>query len=112
MKPFPRVLIALLLFLAGCPGKPRESRAPVPIERFAAAYADLLASRIPAGSDSLDERSTTDSLLASHHLTRAEFMAGVHFYNQDVSRWKEVTDQIVRLTEAHAQKSRPTKNSP
>ena len=104
MRPAGFLLTALLLLGSGCvPGSPDRSHAP--LDRFAGAYAGLLETSGGAGVDSLARERSIDSVLAAHGIDRAGFQASVTWCNEDVHRWREVMEEVVRRLE---QKQSPT----
>jgi hypothetical protein len=99
--------LILLVLLSSCTGDQRFGGAPpLPINRFASAYAGLLEASIPPGRDSLAVPASVDSLLAVYTVTRDQFNATVAWCNDDTARWNAVMDEVVRILEEEIRTSR------
>jgi hypothetical protein len=99
--------LILLVLLSSCTGDQRFGGAPpLPINRFASAYAGLLEASIPPGRDSLAVPASVDSLLAFYTVTRDQFNATVAWCNDDTARWNAVMDEVVRILEEEIRTSR------
>jgi hypothetical protein len=77
----------------------------VPRGHFTGAYAGLLEVTRLQDTDSLARQRSIDSVLAANAMDRAAFRECVAWYNEDVVRWKEVMEEVIReLERTHAPK--------
>ena len=98
MRPAGFLFTALFLLAPGCmPGSPDSTNAT--LDQFAGAYAGLLETSGAAGADSLARERSIDSVLTANGIDRAGFQASVDWCNEDVRRWKEVMEEVVRRLE-------------
>lgn len=98
MRPLAFLFTASLLLAPGCaPGSADGTNAP--LDRFAGAYAGLIEISGSPDADSLAREQSIDSVLAAHAMDRAGFQAKVDWCNEDVARWKEVMEEVVRRLE-------------
>lgn len=87
-----------------------SSRAPsnvIPEPKFVSVYARLTTATVtarPAPPDSLSSAQLADSILALEGVTREQFDATVHWYNEDVTRWKPFFDKVVQALEDSVRK--------
>jgi hypothetical protein len=95
---FPLAMLLLTLLSAGC-SRTTGDAGPAPRSGFAAAYAGLLEISGRADLDSIARAHAIDSLLTASGMDRARFQAEVEWCNQDVVRWKDVMEEIVRRLE-------------
>jgi hypothetical protein len=98
------VIFAAVLIVAGCT-RPGGSGSVMSEKQFAHVYAALL----DAGQRSRDEawdpgrtRLTADSVLHAAGVTREDYRATVAWLNEDVTRWKAVSEETVRVLEEKA----------
>ncbi len=94
-------LLLLVLFLAGCA---RHSTHVRPLDRttFTTVYVDLEATLWAlkrTTGDTLVIARAADSVLASHGVTREQYMATVEWYNDDWTRWKGFYDDVGKQLE-------------
>lgn len=94
-------LILMLIFAAGCQG-PGGGQRIIPEDRFAGVYADLLEvgqrGKV-SGWDASRAQAAADSVLIRAGVTREEFQATVAWLNDDLTRWKSVSEKSVRILE-------------
>jgi hypothetical protein len=104
--------ITLLLVLFGCTPAGRTPSEPLPLDRFAAAYATLLEATLPPGRDSVAATHSVDSVLALRAVTRDQFNATVAWCNEDIVRWNSVLDEVVRILEEKAKDPTAKRTAP
>jgi len=93
--------LVLPLLVAGCI---RPGQEPAPLERqtFVAVYADLEATlwKTTRGtSDTIALGRAADSIFAEHHVTRAQYLATLQWYDEDLGRWKGFYDEAGKILE-------------
>ena len=96
-----RIIIVALLIAAGCTRIGGGGRVMTE-EKFARVYAGLLETgqkRRDGGWDSVRTRQAADSVLREAGVTRDEYRAMVLWLNEDVTRWKPVSEAAVGILE-------------
>jgi hypothetical protein len=97
---------ALLLFSqSSCQKKQPADVLPEP--KFVSVYAKLTTATVtarPVPPDSLGSANLVDSILALEGVTREQFNATVHWYDEDVQRWKPFFDEVVLALEDSVRK--------
>ena len=97
--------IVFLCALAACGPVTGDESYPGPQE-FGPVYAEMLIRATdPATvtSSGASRQGAQDSILASTGMTREEFNATVEWYNQDVKRWGELLQNVVRYLEEESE---------
>jgi hypothetical protein len=81
---------------------------PVPSETFARIYAELLVLSSADSAESLADApagAAADSVLAQAGVTREAYQETVRWYNEDVTRWKDLLARVVAHLEQRAQRA-------
>ena len=90
-------IFLLPAIFAACGPGTVEGRHADPDE-FAPVYAEMLILAAGPGSGH-STRMTQDSILASAGMSREQFGATVKWYNQDLTRWGDLLQRVVRYLE-------------
>ena len=91
MRPYWSLLMALAVF--ACSSSTSDSP-PVPSETFARIYAELLVLSSADSAESLADApagAAADSVLARAGVTREAYQETVRWYNEDVTRWRDLS---------------------
>lgn len=111
MKPsVPLVCLTAVLLLAISSCREKQPANVLPEPKFVSVYARLTTATVtarPVPPDSLGSAQIVDSILALEGVTREQFEATVHWYNEDVERWKPFFDEVVRALEDSVQRQKP-----
>ncbi|HEX9006380.1 MAG TPA: hypothetical protein VF889_03730 [Bacteroidota bacterium] len=91
--------LAVAALLAGsC--SPRGEPRPLDQEQFARLYVQLTRAGVSVrdlASDTLAARRRADDVLRRAGVSRSEVEATVRWYNEDVTRWKGLFDEVMRI---------------
>jgi hypothetical protein len=104
-----RTIFAAVLIVAGCT-RPGGSGTIMTEKQFAHVYAGLLNEGQRGRNESWDPgrtRLAADSVLHAAGVTREDYRATVAWLNEDVMRWKAVSEETVRILEEKSTGSRP-----
>lgn len=99
MRPFPLLAVLLSTALLGCSA---SKSPPIPDEKFAQLYAELLVMAADDSTRALAEAPAgqrADSLLGAAGVSREDYLRTVDWYNEDVTRWRELLARVVALLE-------------
>jgi hypothetical protein len=101
-----RLLVCLFaaVALAGCSSSTSDAP-PIPVEKFSELYADLLVLSAQDSSSRLADAptgATADSVLARAGVTREAYEHTVRWYNEDVTRWRDLLERVVTRLEKRA----------
>jgi len=103
------VAVAFMSALGSCRHEgPPDSLIDKP--RFVQLYCDLLrnAQRVRDwGQDSVVARRYADSVMASAGITDEQFESTLRWYNEDIERWREFSEEVTRTLESPAPATSP-----
>ena len=96
-----RTAILLLLILPACARQAGGSAGPgnVRTPRLLAALIETAAKSSQAGLDGARAEAAADSVLKSENFTREEFLSEVRALNNDVTQWREISEEAARILE-------------
>ena len=107
MRPFPMLPVLLSTALLGVCCSAHESP-PIPEEKFAHLYAELLVMAADDSTRSMAEAPAgrrADSLLTAAGVTPEDYRTTVDWYNEDVTRWRGLLAQVVTLLEGRLERA-------
>lgn len=113
MRPY-SCLFLLCTALLGCRSSSFDAP-PIEHQNFARLYAELLVLAADDSTASLAEAPAgerADSILERAGVSREDYMETVRWYNEDVSRWRELLAEVVVLLEQRAARADSVLKSP
>jgi len=95
MKNKELIIFPLLILFSSC-GNKNE----IPEEKFIQVYVDLVIAQDTTGATRDGMDSLKKDIFTKHRITEDQYIATVHYYNEDPDRWKDFFDKATMYAES------------